>query len=89
MADNEVSTEPIRTPTDLAIEELRNELANLKAESQKTIAELTEANKGLWSALHPAKITEPVNSEPVVQKVKDSADASLEAFNRTLGIEKE
>lgn len=89
MADNEVSTEPIKTPTDLAIEELRSELATLKESSEKTIAELTEANKGLWAALHPAKVTEPVNTEPVAKRVQDSANASLEAFNATLGIGKE
>lgn len=58
-ADDSQTTEPVKTETDLKLEALEKEIASLKEAHAKQIEELTEANRGLWAALHPVQDAQP------------------------------
>lgn len=56
--------EPVKTETDLRIEALEARIAGIEEAHAAQIAELTEANRGLWAALHPVQEGQPAPAEP-------------------------
>lgn len=81
--------ETVKTAQDLELEKLRAEVDSLRAQYTEQVKTLIEANKGLWSALHPAKEVEPEGITIVAQKVDDMAQKAFESFNTSLGIDSE
>lgn len=81
--------ETVKTAQDLELEKLRAEVDSLRAQYTEQVKTLIDANKGLWSALHPAKEVEPEAITVVAQKVDDMAQKAFDAFNDSLGIGKE
>lgn len=81
--------ETVKTAQDLELEKLRAEVDALRAQYIDQVKTLIDANKGLWSALHPAKEVEPEAITVVAQKVDDMAQKAFDSFNDSLGIGKE
>lgn len=81
--------ETVKTAQDLELEKLRAEVDALRAQYTDQVKTLIDANKGLWSALHPAKEVEPEAITVVAQKVDDMAQKAFDSFNDSLGIGKE
>lgn len=61
-----------KTATDLALEQIRAEMDAMKAQYERTIKELQDANRGLWAAAHPAETPDdnPAPSAPAWDPVK-------------------
>ena len=57
--DSTRTTEPVKTETDLRVEALEKEIASMKASHEQQVKELSEANRGLWAALHPVQEGQP------------------------------
>lgn len=81
--------ETVKTAQDLELEKLRAEVDALRAQYTEQVKTLIDANKGLWSALHPAKEVAPEGTPVVAQKVEDMAQKAYESFSDSLGIGKE
>lgn len=64
MTADDSQTEPVRSETDLKLEALEARIAGIEEAHAKQIAELTEANRGLWAALHPVQQDAPAPAEP-------------------------
>lgn len=62
--DSTKTTEPVKTETDLRMEALEKEIASMKASHEQQVKELTEANRGLWAALHPVQEGQPAPAGP-------------------------
>lgn len=80
----EAGQEAPRTAQDLAIEQLRAEIAEMKAAHAAQVKELQDANKGLWAQAHRPVEPEPA-PVPEAPKAFDPEKA-LKAFNETWGI---
>lgn len=74
----------VRTAQDLAIEELRAEIAQMRADHAEQVRELQEANRGLWAEAHRVPAQDPAPAEPEPRAW--DRDRALGAFNSALGI---
>lgn len=72
----------IRTATDLALEELMQRMDSMEAAYKTRIAELEEANRGLWAAAHPAPAASP---DPAPEAPAWDTDRAVDAFRTALG----
>jgi hypothetical protein len=79
--DSEPTNEPVRSETDLRLEALEGQLSDMRAAYEKQIAELKEANRGLWAALHPVQEAQPAPAGPV------PGEAAYTALADKLGLE--
>jgi hypothetical protein len=80
MADD--GEQQIRTATDLALEELIQRMDSMEATYKTRIAELEEANRGLWAAAHPAPALSP---DPAPEAPAWDTDKAVDAFRTALG----
>lgn len=78
MADGE----QIKTATDLAIEEIMQRMDSMEASYKQRIADLEEANRGLWAAAHPAPAASP---DPAPEAPAWDTDKAVDAFRAALG----
>jgi hypothetical protein len=77
-----------KTATDLAIEKLSAELAELKKQHAEQVKQLEDANKSLWAAAHPAPVAQVTESQPAPSAGFDFEKAE-DAFYSALGKPKE
>ena len=77
-----------KTATDLAIEKLNAELAELKKQHAEQVKQLEDANKSLWAAAHPAPAAQVTVPEPSPSAGFDY-DKATDAFYDALGKKKE
>ena len=80
-AEDSTQTEPVRSETDLKLEALEARIAGIEEAHAKQIEELTEANRGLWAALHPVQQDAPAPVEP------SRGEAAYQALADKLGLE--
>lgn len=73
----------VKTNTDLKIEALMTEMAEMRSKYESVVGQLVEANKGLWAELHPVDTTV---AEPIVKTVEDASREALDSFEKALGI---
>lgn len=78
-----------KTATDIEIENLKKEMADLKTSYDTQLKEYADANKELWAELHKAPVTETVTEpvEPVTAGF--DMDKAVAKFNACYGIVKE
>lgn len=84
MADNENTAEtgaaevqPIKSTTDLEIEQLKSRLDALESENR----ELRNANQGLWASLHPVQ-----ESAAAVEAQQPDTDGAFDSFAAKIGL---
>lgn len=80
-ADDSKTDEPVRSETDLRLEALEGQLSEIRAAYEKQIADLQEANRGLWAALHPVQEAQPAPAGPM------PGEAAYTALADKLGLE--
>ena len=87
MATGEDQEGRIRTPQDVRIDELEQRLADMKADYDRQVSELLEANRGLYSMLQ-SRQAEPVEGpeQPTEPEPSPGTDPALAAMNSALGI---
>ena len=73
-----------KTATDLAIEKLNAELAELKKQHAEQVKQLEDANKSLWAAAHPAPVAQVTDTDPAPTPGFDTEKAT-DAFYKALG----
>lgn len=80
MADD--GEQQIKTATDLALEELMQRMDSMEASYKQRIADLEEANRGLWATAHPAPAASP---DPAPEAPAWDTDKAVDAFRSALG----
>jgi len=81
--DSTHTDQPVKTEQDLRIEALEAKLSAMEKAHAQQVQELTEANRGLWAALHPVQDGQPAAaaaSEPAV-------DTAYQALAAKLGLD--
>lgn len=93
MTDEPVKTElEVKSATDLKLEQMEQSIAAMRENYESQVKELTEANKDLWSALHPVKdegrtyIAEDPRKPVACENLKPQADVLNEMVRKKLGI---
>ena len=81
-ATQTTETKPIRTQSDLVLEELSRRLDTLEAENR----ELREANKGLWAAAHPAQPAQDPQTAQPAQTVHPDEGADVKTVYEKFGV---
>ena len=81
-ATQTTETKPIRTQSDLVLEELSRRLDTLEAENR----ELREANKGLWAAAHPAQPAQDPQTAQPAQTVQLDKGADVKMVYEKFGV---
>ena len=79
-----IAVETPKTATDLAIEKLNAELAELKKQHAEQVKQLEDANKSLWAAAHPAPVAQVTDTDPAPTPGFDTEKAT-DAFYKALG----
>lgn len=88
-AMDEAGQEAPKTAQDLAIEQLRAEIAALKADQakrDKREQDLIDANKGLYAELATKQAPAAAPAEPAPEKAGLDMDKAIEAFKSTMGV---
>ena len=80
---DETPAEGIKTATDVKIEALEKQLADLKANYENQLKEAQQANQDLWAMLHPAQ----PQAEPQTMQQQPQEDVTAKVLKAKLGID--
>lgn len=75
--------EPVRSAADLRMEAMEKRMEEMERAHAAQIAELTEANRGLWAALHP------VEQEQTAEPAPEPGATAYRVLADKLGLAKE
>jgi hypothetical protein len=82
--DSTHTEQPVKTEQDLRIEALEAKLSAMEKAHAQQVQELTEANRGLWAALHPAQEAQPA---PAAAPQPAAGDTAYQALAGKLGLD--
>lgn len=86
--ENGAEQPTVKTGADLAIEQMQKQIADMQAKYEAQVKELSEANKDLWAACHPAQPAQPTQApaQPDPKQLRPQADVLNEMIRKKLGI---